>query len=199
MAEALEMSTPPPTDELRAGDERHAVPSPPSFARNAFGRFTILLNVLGTALIIFMAIAVNGDILSRELFNQPIAGVTEFIALSIVAVVFLQMANTLRENRHVSNDMITAWIARKRPYVARIFYGVFYLIGAFLMVMIVRFVMPTFLENYYGGYYMGTTKVVEIPVWPFMLIVLIGAVTASVQYLLLAWQEFRQAFLDSGR
>src|SRR5688572_12011173 len=114
------MSTLPPQDELQIGDEHRAAPSPPSFARSAFGRFTILLNALGTALIILMAVAVNGDILSRELLNRPIAGVTEFIALSIVAVVFLQMANTLRENRHVSNDMITAWIARKRPYVARI-------------------------------------------------------------------------------
>ena len=113
------MNAPHHTDELRAGDERDAAPPPPSFARNAFGRLTVLLNVLGTALIIFMAVAVNGDILSREFFNQPIAGVTEFIALSIVAVVFLQMANTLRENRHVTNDMITAWITRKRPHVAR--------------------------------------------------------------------------------
>ncbi len=193
------MSTPPPTDELGIGDDRRVAPAPPSFARNAFGRFTVLLNVLGTALIVVMAIAVNSDILGRELFNQPIAGVTEFIALSIVAVVFLQMANTLRENRHVTNDMITAWIARKRPHVARVMYGVFYLIGAFLMVMIVRFVIPTFLENYHGGYYMGTTKVAEIPVWPFMLIVLIGAVTAVVQYLLLAWQEFRDVFPGAGR
>ncbi len=187
------------TDELRAGVERDAAPPPPSFARIAFGRLTVLLNVLGTALIIFMAVAVNGDILSRELFNQPIAGVTEFIALSIVAVVFLQMANTLRENRHVSNDMITAWIRRKRPHVARTLYGLFYLIGTFLMGTIVWFVIPTFLENYRGGYYMGTTKVVEIPVWPFILIVLIGAVTAAVQYLLLAIQEFRHAFVDAGR
>ena len=68
------------------------------------------------------------------LFNQPIPGVNEFIGLSIVAVVFLQMANTLREGRHVSNDIIMSADRRARiRAVAYAFYGLFHLIGAVLM------------------------------------------------------------------
>jgi hypothetical protein len=62
--------------------------------RSWFGIFTMVLNIVGTLLIIVMAVAVNADILGRELFNRPIAGVTEFVGLAIVAIVFLQMANT---------------------------------------------------------------------------------------------------------
>ena len=66
------------------------------------------LNVVGTVLIIVMAAAVNLDVFGRDLFNSPVPGVTEFIGLAIVSVVFLQMANTLREDRHVSNDL--SWL-----------------------------------------------------------------------------------------
>jgi TRAP-type C4-dicarboxylate transport system permease small subunit len=158
----------------------------------------MVLNVVGTVLIIAMAIAVNADILGRELFNRPIAGVNEFVGLSIVAVVFLQMANTLREDRHVSNDLIMAWVGRSRPRVARFFYGLFHMIGAVLMALIVWYVIPIFEENYAGDFYKGTAGVIEIPVWPFMLVVIVGAAATVVQYLLLAAQEFARAFAPPG-
>jgi TRAP-type mannitol/chloroaromatic compound transport system permease small subunit len=170
--------------------------SPP---RSAFGTFTMALNVIGTVLIIIMAIAVNADILGRDLFNQPVPGVTEFLGLSIVAVVFLQMANTLREDRHVSNDLIMAAVGRRWPRTALVFYALFHLIGALLMALIVWFVIPTFVENYQGNFYKGTAGYIEIPVWPFMLIVLIGAATAMIQYVLLSVREIcKMAQRDNG-
>jgi TRAP-type mannitol/chloroaromatic compound transport system permease small subunit len=163
-----------------------------------FGAFTMALNAAGTALIVVMAVAVNIDILGRDLFNHPVPGVTEFLGLSIVAVVFLQMANTLREDRHVSNDLIMAAVARRYPRVARPFYALFHLIGALLMGLIVWFVIPTFIENYQGNFYKGTAGYVEIPVWPFMLIVLVGAATAVVQYVLLAAHELSRTAAEEG-
>ena len=61
-----------------------------------FRRLTQVLNIAGTILILVMAISVNLDVLGRNVLNRPIPGVNEFIGLSIVAVVFLQMANTLQ-------------------------------------------------------------------------------------------------------
>jgi len=180
------MSAPAPEDG--------AAERPPPRRQSWFGTITIALNAVGTVLILLMAIAVNLDILGRELLSQPVAGVTEFLGLSIVAVVFLQMANTLREDRHVSNDLILAAIARKRPRLAAFFYGLFHLIGAALMTFIAWYVFPIFRENYAGDYYKGTAGMIEIPVWPFMLIVLIGAVVTIGQYLILAWREIARAF-----
>jgi TRAP-type mannitol/chloroaromatic compound transport system permease small subunit len=157
------------------------------------------LNVVGTVLIIIMAIAVNADILGRDLFNQPVPGVTEFLGLSIVAIVFLQMANTLREDRHVSNDLIMAAVAKRWPRTALVFYALFHFIGALLMALIVWFVIPTFLENYEGNFYKGTAGYIEIPVWPFMLVVLIGAATAMIQYVLLAAREVSRLMPWGGR
>ena len=89
-------------------------------------------------------------------------------ALSIVAIVFLQMANTLRENRHVSNDVFILLIEKARPRLAAGLHAVFNVIGAALMAMIVVYVWPIVREAYEGHYYAGTAGVVEIPTWPFM-------------------------------
>jgi TRAP-type mannitol/chloroaromatic compound transport system permease small subunit len=174
--------------------ERSGPPNTGGPERSWFGTITAVLNVCGTLLIIAMAIAVNADVIGRDFFNHPIAGVNEFLGLSIVAVVFLQMANTLREGRHVSNDIIMSAIGVHHPRVARAFYGLFHLIGAGLMLLIVSFVWPMFVEMYQSGYFQGTTGVIEIPIWPFVLPVIIGGIASIIQYLLLAGQEFALAF-----
>ena len=171
------------------------LPKPPAPPSTGFGRFTVGLSLIGTLLIIIMSIAVNADIIGRDLFNHPIAGVTEFLGLSIVAVVFLQMANTAREGRHINNDLIIATVAQRNPRVARLFYGLFELVAAALFAMIVVFVWPNFVDNYYGGYFKGTTGYIEIPLWPFIGTVIVGAAAAAIQHLLLASREFRAALV----
>lgn len=175
-----------PDQQVLPGD----APAPSMPPRSWFGTITIALNAVGTVLILIMAVAVNVDIIGREVFSRPIAGVTEFLGLSIVAVVFLQMANTLREDRHVSNDLIMTAVGRRRPRLAYFFYGVFHLIGAVLMGFIVWYVVPIVRDNYVGDFYKGTGGVIEIPVWPFMLVVVIGGAVSVIQYLLLAAREF---------
>ena len=149
-----------------------------------FGWFTQALNIVGTALILAMAVAVNADVIGRNAFNHPIAGVLEFIGLSIVAVVFLQMANTLREDRHVSNDVFIRLIAAARPRLAAALYAAFNLVGAGLLLIILIYVWPIMRENYDGGYYAGTAHVIEIPIWPFQAAIVLGAATTAVQFLI---------------
>jgi len=161
--------------------------------RSIFGSATQVLNIVGTVLILVMAVAVNADALGRNLFNHPIPGVVEFLGVSIVAIVFLQMANTLREGRHVSNDLLTQLVTGSRPRLKAGIYAVFHLIGALLMLLICVYVWPILVSNYIGGYYRGTTGLVEIPIWPFMAAVLIGAAATAIQFLLLAVEDLRGA------
>jgi TRAP-type C4-dicarboxylate transport system permease small subunit len=153
-----------------------------------FRQFTQALNVAGTMLILLMALSVNLDIIGRDFFNHPIPGVNEFIGLSIVAVVFLQMANTLQEDRHVSNDIFIRLIAGSHPGLSAAVYSAFHLVGALLMGIVVIYVWPIMLENYHGNYYAGTAGVVEISIWPFMAVIVIGAATTVVQFLIDSWR-----------
>jgi TRAP-type C4-dicarboxylate transport system permease small subunit len=172
------------SERTTAGPDEHPSGRPDSF----LGWLAVGLNFVGTLLIVIMMVAVNSDILGRDLFNHPIAGVTEFIGLAIVAVVFLQMANTARQGRHINNDLIMSAVARKNPALARQFYALFEVLAAVLFGLIVWFVWPIFVENYNGGYFKGTTGYVEIPLWPFMGIVVVGAAAAMIQHVLLAWR-----------
>lgn len=173
-------------DDIETGRRNAALP------RGLLARATVGLSMIGTVLIVIMAIGVNADVLGRNLFNRPVPGVTEFLGLAIVAVVFLQIANTSREERHISNDLIMSAVARRAPRFAIAVYGMFQLIGAAIFGLIVWFVIPIFIENYQGGYYKGTENYVEIPVWPFVGTVIIGAAMACLQYLRLAIREFRR-------
>jgi TRAP-type C4-dicarboxylate transport system permease small subunit len=174
-------------------DERPKPAAPP---RSGFGQLTVWLSIVAMVLIVVMSVLVNADILGRGLFNHPVPGVTEFLGLAIVSVVFLQLANTAREDRHISNDLIMSSVSKRRPRVAIFFYGLFQLIAAILFLLVVWFVVPIFLENYRGNYYKGTAGYVEIPVWPFIGTVVLGAAAAAVQHLLLAVREFRRAVAE---
>jgi TRAP-type C4-dicarboxylate transport system permease small subunit len=160
---------------------------------SVFGSITQGLNIIGTLLILVMAVAVNADVIGRDFFNHPIPGVLEFIGLAIVVIVFLQMANTLREERHVSNDLLLARLALSHPRLAAAFYACCHLIGAVLFALIAYFVWPLVRDAYLGNYYAGTAEVVEIPIWPFHAAIIVGAVATVIQFLLLAWQQFAVA------
>jgi TRAP-type C4-dicarboxylate transport system permease small subunit len=161
--------------------------------RSLFGGITRGLNIVGTLLILAMALAVNADVIGRNVFNHPLPGVLEFLGLSIVAIVFLQMANTLREGRHVSNDLLTQLIAKSRPRLKAAIYALFNALGAVLMALIAVYLWPLFRQNYDGGYYRGTTGLIEIPIWPFMAAILVGAVVTGIQFLILMIDDIRKA------
>ena len=169
-------------------------PQPGAPALLLFRYFTQALNVAGTILILLMAASVNLDVFGRNLLNQPIPGVNEFIGLSIVAVVFLQMANTLQEDRHVSNDIFIRLIHKTHPRLSAGLYSAFHVIGALLMVVIVVFVWPILVEHYREGYYAGTAHVVEIPIWPVIATVVIGSAATAVQFLIDAARLARRAW-----
>lgn len=175
--------------------QQHERGAPPGGAPHTsyLGSLTRGLNVIGTVLILVMAVAVNADVIGRDFFNHPIPGVLEFVGLSIVAVVFLQMANTLRESRHVSNDLLMLVLNRSRPRLVAGIHVVFDLIGAALMTIIIVYVWPLLVQDYRGGFYSGTAGVVEIPLWPFKAIIIVGAGVTVLQFLALAWRHFMQA------
>lgn len=183
----MSSAVPPTTQATNQG-----APQPGAPLLHYFRAFTQALNIAGTILILTMAVAVNADIVGRDFFNHPIPGVNEFIGLSIVAVVFLQMANTLHEGRHVSNDIIISLFAGSHPRLSAGIYACFHVVGALLMAFIVVYVWPIVVEHYRGQYYAGTAGVIEIPTWPFMAVVVIGAAATALQFLLdagrMAWR-----------
>lgn len=159
-----------------------------------FGKLTSIMNMIGTIWIIVMTVLVVADVIGLNLFRQSVPAVKEFIQLSMPGIVFLQLANTLREDRHVSSDIFINKMRDRSPRVASFTYGVFNLIGMALMLFLSYRIFPKAEQAYTEGFTRGHEGLLTLPEWPSMALVVFGAAIMGLQYLLLMIRDFRAAF-----
>ena len=155
---------------------------------------TMTLNGLGTLLILVLMAMINIDVLSMNALGAPISGVKETIALSIAVIVFLQMPETLRANRHIASDMWITRLCDRRPRVGAVVQAGFHILGAAMLLLIVRYGWPMMAEAYHNGYYVGTVGVFTLPTWPTFAVVVFCASITALQYLVIAAQHAQRVF-----
>lgn len=157
-----------------------------------FGFLTQGLNALGTLWIVALMLLVNSDVLGRELFNAPVRGTTELVALSIVGIVFLQLADTLATGRLTRADVLLDRLKRVRPWLAALLQAVYHVVGALLMAVILWAAWEPLVESIRIQEYVGALGDFTAPVWPVRLIMLIGMLVTLITFLLLAWLDLRR-------
>lgn len=150
-------------------------------------------NHFGTSLIVAAMLLVSADVISRDLFNQPVRGVPEMVGASIVAIVFLQIAHALRSGRMIRSDSLLGVLARRNPKAAHAAEAVFALLGAALFGTIIYAAVPLVLEAIKAGTFIGASGFFTMPIWPVKAVVVIGCVLMTLQYLRLAWDKLRAA------
>lgn len=163
--------------------------------RFSFDAVISVMNSIGTAWVFVLLIIINLDICGRALFNHPIRGVPEIVSLSIVACVFLQIAHTLKVGRLTRSDILLNWLERVNPRMRQFCEGIYHLIGAVLMAVLFQASAPLFTRAWRIDEYVGAEGDFMAPVWPVKLIILIGCVAGSLQFLLLAVRNFKKAVL----
>ncbi len=159
-----------------------------------FSRLLGAMNALGTVWIFLLMVLINSDILGREVFNAPVRGTTELLALSIVGIVFLQLGHALMSGRMTRSDMVIENLLTLKPRLGRALQGFFNLLGVVFLVIIFWGSLALFEEALEIGEYVGAAGDFTAPTWPIRLLILIGAAATGLQYLIMAWQDFRFAF-----
>jgi TRAP-type C4-dicarboxylate transport system permease small subunit len=159
-----------------------------------FGKLTSVMNMIGTIWIIVMTALVVADVIGLNLFRQSVPAVKEFIQLSMPGIVFLQLANTLREDRHVSSDIFITKIRNRSPRMGAFTYGVFNLIGMWLMIFLAWRILPKAEQAYTENFTRGHEGLLTLPEWPSMALVVFGAAIMGLQYGLMMVRDFRTAF-----
>jgi len=154
-----------------------------------FGYLVDGLNAIGSLLIFAIMAMIVTDVLSRNLFNQPIAGVAELVAASIVMIVFLQLPGTLRHNRMAQADIFIVGFTEKHPRVGHLLQCLFFLAGAYMLYIVFSGTLPTFLRAWERNQFMGVEGVFTFPVWPIRLVIISCAAITVAQYLLLSLQS----------
>ena len=158
-----------------------------------FQRVGRVLNALGTVWIIALMLLINTDVLGRNLFKAPVRGVTELVALSIVGIVFLQLADTLHSGRFTRADVLLDRLKRRRPVLAARLQAFFHLVGAALMGVILWAAWRPLVEAIAIREYVGAIGDFTAPVWPVRLIMLVGLCATLITFVLLAWADWRRA------
>ncbi len=163
----------------------------------SFARLIELFNSGGTLLILALLVLINTDIVGRAFFNTPVSGVPEMVRLSIVAIVFLQAAHTLKVGRLTRAELIIDRVALRWPRINGGLTALYNLTGAALFLIILVAVYPSFVMAWRDDLFIGAEGDFTAPTWPTKLIVLIGCILVSIQFSILAWHELRKMFQRS--
>jgi TRAP-type C4-dicarboxylate transport system permease small subunit len=153
------------------------------------------LNAVGTAWVAGITILISADIIGRALFNSPIIGVPEIVKVSVVAIVWLQIAHTLKIGGHLRSDVI---LSRLYPRGRCIMNLIAYTLGAIIFGLVVYSGWHTMIVAWQLGEFEGEVPA-RVPTYPLRSIVLLGAGLTSLQFLLMAAKVLGELFARSSR
>lgn len=163
-----------------------------------FNSWVFTLSGIGTVWIFLLMLLINADILSRFLFSASIHGVTEIVELSIVGIVFLQLADAVASGRLISSDGLYSKIVAAKPRVGHVLGVVFDLCGVAFFGAILAGIYPLFVESYQRDYFAGTEGIFAVPLWPLRLLLVICCTTIIVVFLKLVWRHLTAVFTLQG-
>ena len=156
-------------------------PAPVRF--NPFDRLVIGMNALGSLWILFLVLLVTSDAIGRSFFASPIVGVTELIQISIIAIVFLQLADAIRTHRLTRADSVLCLMRTRCPRTANSMEASFFLLGAVYMALGIWGSVPLMIEAYERQEVIGNTGVFTFIIWPIKAILVLGLATSLIEFL----------------
>lgn len=166
---------------------------PPSAPSSPFGFLVDGLNGVGSLVIAAVMLLMCADVLMRNAFNQPIDGVAEMVAASIIIIVFLQLPSTLRHGRMSRADLFLDPFLLSHPRAALRLRALFSLFGVFACGVIAYATWPIAARSWTNSEFLGIEGVFTFPTWPMRFVVVLGAGLAALQYALLAWHDLRSS------
>jgi TRAP-type mannitol/chloroaromatic compound transport system permease small subunit len=153
-------------------------------------RVMAVLNAVGTAWVAGITVLISCDILGRALFNSPLIGVPEIVKVSVVAIVWLQIAHTLKIGGHLRSDVILGRLSRRGRSIVDL---IAYTLGAIIFGLVVYSGWNTMIMAWELGEFEGEEPV-RVPTYPIRSIVLLGAGLTSLQFLLMLGKVIGEMF-----
>jgi TRAP-type mannitol/chloroaromatic compound transport system permease small subunit len=150
-------------------------------------KFTTLVGVLNAAGVVWvfaLMFLIVADITARTVFDDPIAGVTEMVSLSLVACVFLQLAHAVLHGRLMRVEIFLTPLERRAPAAASAWRALFALIGVALFATLVLGSWPDLASAWATAEFAGVEGIFTVPVWPIKLLIVVGSAVAGVELLL---------------
>ncbi|VVT22420.1 TRAP transporter small permease [Hoeflea sp. EC-HK425] len=159
------------------------VPAPGwGIAFSLLDRITMLFNVTGTLLIVALMVLIGADVFGRQAFNAPVSGVPELVSLSIVAIVFLQVPQALRSGRFTRSDSVINLVLIRWPRAGVTLETIYDLVAVAILSALIYASWPLFVSDWQKDNFVGAVGDFTAPVWPVKLIIVVGTVLLTLQF-----------------
>jgi tripartite ATP-independent transporter DctM subunit len=139
-----------------------------------------VLNAAGVVWVCALMLLICADIVARTVLDDPIAGVTEIVSLSLVASVFLQLAHAVQHGRLMRVEMVLGPLARARPAAAQAWLALFGTLGLGMLLAMAIGAWPNLVRAWSRSEFAGVEGIVTIAVWPIKLLIVVGCVVSIV-------------------
>ncbi|MEK7438338.1 MAG: TRAP transporter small permease, partial [Pseudomonadota bacterium] len=138
-------------------------------------------NFLGAVWVLLIMLLITVDVVGRAFFNSPLFGVPEIVKISVVGLVWCQMAHTLKIGAHLRSTIL---VDRMPPAARRTIEILSCILGAIMFGLIVYSGWDTTAEAWRIGEFEGEEPV-RVPTAPVRTLVLIGAALTAIQFLIM--------------
>ena len=144
----------------------------------------IAANAAGTVSVLGLVAILNIDVVARGLFNAPLKGTYEIVQLSVVFIVFMQLADVVRVDRLTRSDGFLNLLHNRRPKLTANLRRIINAVSAIFMGLIAYIMFPEFLKMWDTQDYFGVPGVFTAPWWPIKLVIAFGCALSSVIFVL---------------
>jgi TRAP-type C4-dicarboxylate transport system permease small subunit len=183
------------TPERTASDDDVEAFSEPSAKAplTPFGWLVDGSNAVGSLLILALLVTILSDVVMRGLFNQPLHGVAELVGMSVIVVVFSQLASSARHGRMARAEIFIDGFRERSPRGGAALQAAWNLVALSVCGMIAYATAPKLLEAWRTAEFVGNEGLFTAPVWPMRAAVVIGASLTAVQYAVFLVRAIRRA------
>jgi len=154
------------------------------------------MNALGVLCVLAIVCLISADIIGRNLFASPLAGVPELVALLLVSAVFLQLPLVVLQEKLTRTVLLAERLARgvhgDTGAAAR--GAMFALLSAAILLLLAAGAWPDFVQAWQDREFVGVEGYFTIRVWPVKGVIVLGALVAALAALAtMQWQACREA------
>lgn len=153
-----------------------------------------IMAFLAGIILIFILLSVSMEVIFRDLFAMPQMWVTQITECLLLYITFLGSAWLLREDGHVKVDIL---LTRLGPRTGAFLGIISSVIGTIVSVVITLFGFSLTLRYFFKGTY--TPTVLEIPLSWIIVIIPIGSLMLSIQFVRRTFTFIAGFVIESGK
>ena len=145
------------------------------------------LAILGAVIVLFMMLSISIGVMMRFFFHRSPVWLIEVSGYGMVFMTFLVAAWILREEGHVRIDLLLSRLNHRHRAVLE---SITSILGAVVCLVITGYGIIVTLDHLQRGVHTATD--LEIPWAPLLVVIPIGALALSIQFIVRAWGHLRR-------